>query len=73
MTLLLFLACTPDPKDSSSPDSPGDSGEVPTYAGSATWCDRVAPAAPLSENTILSLSAAHATIRLFGPDADMLT
>jgi Peptidase family S41 len=71
MTLLLLLACTPDPKDSDLPDSPAET--APTYAGSATWCNRVAPAAPVSENTILSLSAAHATIRLFGPEADMLS
>lgn len=34
MTLLLLLACTPDPKDSGSPDSPAET--APTYAGSAT-------------------------------------
>ena len=76
MSLLLLLACMPDPKDSNTrdkPDSPDDVGPVPAFAGSATWCNRVAPGEHVLENTVMSLSAAHTTIRLFGPEADMLS
>jgi C-terminal processing protease CtpA/Prc len=54
-------------------DSDTDAADVPPVTDSTAWCDRVAPGPADPRDPLIGVSAAHATVRLFGVDPDFTT